>query len=124
VQDGEETDIGAEMFGVARNGEQRFGGGAKQDVIDDRLILIGDGGQLRRHGEDDVEVFHWQEFAFALGKPLGALLALAFRAMAIAAGVVADACELALITLVDVATQGRGPAGLNGPHQLMLLNGK
>jgi hypothetical protein len=44
--------------------------------------------------------------------------------MAIAAGVVADACELALITLVDVATQGRGPAGLNGPHQLMLLNGK
>jgi len=31
---------------------------------------------------------------------------------------------LALAALFDVPAQGRGPAVLNGPHQLMLMHGK
>ncbi len=57
----------------------------EQDAIDDRLVLEGDGRDLVRHGEDDVEVLRRQELGLPVLQPLGAGQRLAFRAMAIAA---------------------------------------
>ena len=114
MQNAEKADLGAEVFGVAGDGEQRFRSGAEQGGIHDGLVLIGDGGGLLRHGEHNMKVLDGEQFTFALLEPLGALFTLAFRAMAIAAGVIADANVLALATLIDMAAEGRRPAVLDG----------
>ncbi len=59
MEHGEEPDRCSQMFGVARNGEQSFGGGAKKEGDRKRLRLFieSDGGDLLGHGEDYVKVF-------------------------------------------------------------------
>ncbi len=46
----------AEVSGIARDGEQRFGRGAEKDAIDDCFVGKGEAGDRLRHGEDDVKV--------------------------------------------------------------------
>ena len=124
MQDAEEADLGAQVFWIARDGEQRFSAGTKEDVVDDRLVPIGKRGQRCRQGEDDVEVLDGQQLRLALLEPLGALFPLTLGAVAIAAGVVADAQVFTLAAFLDMAAAVRGPAGLDGPHQLVLMHGE
>ena len=56
VKDGEKTDLRAQMLGIAGNGEQSFGRGMEQNVVERFLVVISDSGNLFRQGEDDVEV--------------------------------------------------------------------
>ena len=56
MQHGSEPDAGAEVLGVGRDGDQGLGGDLEQQVIDDRLVVIGDVGDRSRQGEDDVEI--------------------------------------------------------------------
>jgi hypothetical protein len=56
VEHGGEPDAGAEMLGIGRNRDQGLGGDFQQQVIDDRLILIGDVGDRSRQGEDNMEI--------------------------------------------------------------------
>lgn len=56
MQDAEETNLGSQMFGVARHFTKRFGYRAEQEVIERPLILQDESVQLVRQGEDDVEV--------------------------------------------------------------------
>jgi len=44
MQHGGEPDAGAEMRGVGGDGDQGFGGDFEQEVMNDRLVLIGDVG--------------------------------------------------------------------------------
>ena len=71
VQYGGEPDAGAEVLGVSwafspralsrgRDGDQDLGGGFEQQVIDDRLVLIGNVGERSRQGEDDMEMTTWK----------------------------------------------------------------
>jgi hypothetical protein len=39
VEHAEETDLRAEMLGIGRNLQQSGGGGAKQEIVDDFLVL-------------------------------------------------------------------------------------
>ena len=48
VQHGGEPDARAEVLGVGRNRDQGLGGGFEQQVIDDRLVLIGNVGDRSR----------------------------------------------------------------------------
>jgi hypothetical protein len=50
--------VGLQPTGLTRGGdcEQRLGGCAEQQVVDDRLVLVGDRGDLGRQREDDVEI--------------------------------------------------------------------
>jgi len=57
VQNAEEADLGAEMPGIAREGEQGFSGGLKQNAVNHALVVKGDARDLRRQSEDHVEVF-------------------------------------------------------------------
>ena len=41
VEHGDEPDAGAKVFGVGRDGDQGFGGGLEQQVIDDRFVVVG-----------------------------------------------------------------------------------
>jgi len=45
VEYAEEADFGAEMAGIARHFEQRFGTGAEQEIVDDLLVLQGQRGE-------------------------------------------------------------------------------
>ena len=56
MPDREEPGLGAKMAGIGRNGPQRRRDGSEEQAIDDRLVLVGNPGDRRRHGEHDVEV--------------------------------------------------------------------
>jgi len=120
VQHGDDADLGAEMLGVGGDGAQRLGGGLEQDVVDHRLVVEGDGGDLGRQGEDDMEIGHWQQFGLAVGQPLGARQTLALGAVSVAAGIVGDAHDAAVGTGFGVAAKPRHAARLNGCHHLPL----
>src|SRR5438067_13538346 len=86
MQHSSEADLRAEMLGVGRDGDQGFGGGFEQQVIDDRFVLVGDVGDRSRQGEDDMEIGHRQQLSSAVGEPLLGSGGLALWAMPIAAG--------------------------------------
>src|ERR1700686_280255 len=85
MQDREEPDFGAQVFGIASYREKGFRTGAEQEVIEDLLVLQRQWGELVRQGEDDVDIGDRQEFVLASGDPLMASSALALGAMPIAA---------------------------------------
>jgi hypothetical protein len=91
VQHGGEPDARAEMLGVGCDGDQGLGGDFKQEVIDDRFVLISDVGDRSWQCEDDMEIRHGQEFGLAVGQPFLGSGGLALWAVPIAAGVVRDA---------------------------------
>ena len=84
------ADPGAEMLRIGGDRQQRLGRGLEQQVIDHRLVLVGDVGDRGRQGEDEVEVGHGQEIGLALRQPVPCGGALTLRAVAVAAGVVGD----------------------------------
>ena len=71
VQHGEEADLGAEVARVGGDGAQRLGDGSEEQAVDDGLVLRGDLGDGRGHGEDDVEVLGGQQVRAAPFEPLG-----------------------------------------------------
>jgi len=128
VQHSGEPDLRTEVLGVGCDGDQGFGGGFEQQVIDDRLVLLGDVGDRSRQGEDDMEIGHRQQLG-SVGEPLlGGGLAL--WAMPIATGVVRDAQVGAGFAALDTTAQrphGSGPwaegprsAALDCRHDLQL----
>ncbi len=56
MQHRDEADLGAEVFGIGSDRAQRLGRRLEQDRVGRRLVLEGDGGELRRQREDDMEV--------------------------------------------------------------------
>src|SRR5450432_1177613 len=121
MKNGEESDFGAEMFGIAGNALKSGGAGLKHQVVDDLLVLKGEAVQLRRDGEDDVEVRNRQQFGLAPLQPFRPCQILTFWAVAVAAGVVANALMLAVAALFFVPAQGRGAAAFDGSHQAVLM---
>ena len=100
--------------------EHRLGGGAEQQIVDHRLVLPGDVGDLGRQREHDVEVADRQQIGFARGEPVPCRRALAFGAVPVAAAVVGDAAVAAVLAGLDMAAEGCGAAGLDRRHHLHL----
>jgi hypothetical protein len=105
VQHGGEPNAGAEVLGVGRDDDQGVGGGFEQQIINDRLVLIGDVGNRSRQGENNMEVGHRQQFGLAVGQPLFGGDGLALRAVPVAAGVVGDVPVGALLAAFDMTAQ-------------------
>ena len=61
MEHGEEADLGAQVLGIGGDGAQGLGGGAEQNAVDHFLVLVGDGGNLFRHGKDHVEILACRE---------------------------------------------------------------
>src|ERR1700674_3549750 len=120
MEDGEEADLSAEMFGVGGDGPERLRHRLKEDPVNDPFVLKGDGGDLVRDGEHDVEIVDGQEFSFAALDPRRAGQGLTRRTMSIAAAVVPHARVSAAVALFDMPTEGGGPAPLNGAHDAPL----
>ena len=88
MQNGDQAQPCAQSLGVGSDGLQGLGGGLEQQVIDHGLVLEGDGGDLGRQGEDDMEIGRGQQVRLAFRQPDLGRRTLTLRAMAVAAGVV------------------------------------
>jgi hypothetical protein len=71
VQDREKADLSAQVLGIGGDGVQRLAGDAKQQVVDQPLVLVGDGGDGFGQGEHDVEILTVEQIGLALFEPLG-----------------------------------------------------
>ena len=110
----------AKMPGIGGDRHHRLGGGPEQQVVDDRLVLPGDVGDLGRQREDDVEVSDRQQVGLALGEPGARGGALALRTVAVATGVIGDPKVAAVVAAIDMAAERRGAAVLDRRHDLQL----
>jgi hypothetical protein len=90
-----------------RSGKRRHGvgGGLEQDRVDDGLVLEGDLGDRRGQGEDEVEIGNRQEFGLPVRQPLRPRLPLTLRTMTIAAGVVGDPRDAAVVASLDMPAE-------------------
>ena len=119
VQDGEEADLRAEatrIGGQRRHGLRRR---REKDGVDSGLVLEGDRGDGRGHGENDVEVWNRQQFGLPVHQPLRARRALAFWTVPITTGVVGDPRDTAIVAGLDVAAQSWSAARDDGAHDLL-----
>jgi hypothetical protein len=85
VQDGEEANLRAQVFGIGSYGAQSLGRGLEEDVVYHLLVLVSDRGNLIRHSENDVKVLAVEKFRLAVLYPLCACQRLTLGAMAIPA---------------------------------------
>jgi len=92
----------------------------EENPVDHFFVLIGEGGNLLRHGEDDVEILDGEEFGLAVLEPLGAGEGLARGALAIAAAMISGALVAAGVTLLQVAAQSGSTAEFDGAHHAPL----
>src|ERR1700720_735283 len=56
MQHAEEADLRTEMLGIARDFQKGFRTGAKQEIVDDLLVLQDQRGQMTRKREDNMDV--------------------------------------------------------------------
>jgi hypothetical protein len=70
MEHGGDADARAEMLWIGGDGEQCLGRRAEQQVVDYRLVLVGDRGDLGWQRGDQVEVADWQQIGLAGGKPV------------------------------------------------------
>lgn len=90
MQDGEESDLGAQVLGIGGHLEKGFRTSAEQEVIEDLFVLQHQWRELMRQGEDNVDIGDRQEFILASGDPLVASSALTLGTVPIAATIKRD----------------------------------
>src|SRR5437764_180067 len=105
VKDGEETDLRSEMLRIRRDGSQRLCCNAEEDAQNQLFVLVGDGGDLLRHGKDNVKIADLQEFGLPVFDPLRPSQGLALGAMPVAAAIEAIPFLATLIAAFEVAAQ-------------------
>ena len=121
VQHGGDADAGAEMLGIGRDRQHGLGGGLEQQVVDHRLVLVGDIGDGGRQREDDMEVPTGNSSASRSASHSLAAAPWHFGTMPVAAAVVGDDRVGAVLAARDMAAERRGAAALDGAHHLHLV---
>ena len=83
------------------------------------LFCRASGSQLRRQGEDDMDVGRGQQFAATRRDPAFARTGLTLRAVPVAARVVGDGGTMSAAgALIDMAAEGGGATARDGPQDL------
>ena len=111
------------MFGVGGDGDQRLGADLEQDVVDHRLVLIGDVGDRLGQGEDDVEIGYVQQLGLARRQPVLGSGPLALWAMAVAARIVGDQGVTTVRAARHMAAERRSGGALSFWKRLSLSTG-
>jgi len=114
MQDGEETDLRPQMFGIGGDGLERFRRGLEENAVDHPRILEGDGGDLFRHGEHHVKIGNVEQLGLPVLDPFRPCQGLAFGTVAVPAAVERIAFIAALIALFEMAAESGGAAALDG----------
>ena len=123
VQHAEEADLRTEMFGITCDFQKRFRTGAKQEIVDDLLILQGQWRQLARQGEDHMHVARREKLPATRREPTVASTGLTLRAVPVAARVVGDGAMSAAGAFIEMAAERGGATPLNGPQHFDVLPG-
>ena len=123
MEHAEEADFGAQMAGIARDFEQRFGTGPEQEIVDDLLVLQGQRGEPPRKGEDDMDVGGGQKFAAARPQPTVASEGLTLGTVSIPARIERVGTIPAADTPITMPAQGGGTTALDGRQHFQMLAG-
>ena len=83
VQHAEEANFCTKMLGIACDFQKDFRAGAKQEVVDDLLVLQHQRGQVTRKREDHMDVTRRKKFPATLFQPTFPSTCLTLRAMPI-----------------------------------------
>jgi len=108
VQDGQDTDAGAEELGVPGQGHEGVGRGVHQHGVQDPLVGAHDPVECRGQGEDEVEVTYGQEFLLSVAQPTSGVRTVAFGAGTVSAGVVGGMGVPAAVAPVHLPAQDLG----------------
>src|SRR5215469_10651773 len=103
VKDTQEADLRAKMLRIGSDFLQGCGAGAKQEMVDDLLVLQGQPRQLVGDRKDDMHIVDRQQFLSASGEPLVASVDLALWTVPGTAGIERDGLVAALAAAVQMA---------------------
>ena len=104
------------MLGIACHFQKGFCTGAKQEIVEDLLVLQHQGSQVTRKRENHMDVTRGKKFPATLFQPTFASSGLTLRAVAISTGIERDGAMSAAGALVDVTAE-RGGATADGSGQ-------
>src|SRR5258708_36149823 len=90
MQHAEEADLCTEMLRIVRDLQKSFRTGAKQEIVDDLLVLQDQGSQMTRKCEDHMDVRCREKLLATRCEPAIASSCLTLRAMPISTRVVGD----------------------------------
>jgi hypothetical protein len=114
------ADLRPEMLRVGGDGAQGLGSDVEQQVVDQRLVVIGDGADRRGQGEHHVVVLDRQQVGLAGLEPAVGSARLTLWAMPIAARVIGDRELLTGAAAQYMSPQRRAAAPFDGRHHLEL----
>ena len=119
MEDAEEADLGTEMGGIARDLQQGFGAGPEQQTVDEFPVLESQCSQLRRQGEDDVDIGRGQQFTTTRRDPAFTGTGLTLRAVPVATAVIGDGGTMSAVgALIDMAAEGGSATARDGQQDL------
>src|ERR1700739_1075487 len=108
VQHAEEADFCTEMLGIAGHFEESFRTGAKQEIVEDLLVLQHQWSQVTREREDHMDVTRRKKFPATLFQPTFPGTCLTLRAVPISARVVGEGAMSAADAFIDMPAERGG----------------
>src|SRR6266852_2454167 len=106
VQDGEESDLCPQTFGIGSDGGQGFGRGSEQNAVDEIFVLVSNGRDLFGEREDDMKIWGLQNFRFPLFDPFRSRQRLALGAMPVATAIVAGTLVRTAVAVLEMTAEG------------------
>ena len=100
--------------------QERFTNGFKQKTQANLFVGEDQPVKFMGQGKHQMEIPHRQKLRDLLFQPLGFGQGLAFRTVAVTAGVISRVLKAASVALLEMPSQFRRATGLNGPHDLLL----
>ena len=122
VQYAEEANFRTEVSGITRNFLKCFGTGAKQEIVEDLLVLQNQWPQAVGQCENDVHVAGRKKFSSTRSDPALPSGDLTLRAVAIAAAVIRDGGTMSAAgALVEMTAECGGTTPRNGQQHFDML---
>ena len=121
MQNAEEADFCTEVLGIAGHFEKSFRTGAKQETVEDLLVLQDQRGQVTRKREDHMHVLRRKKFPATLFQPTFPSACLTLRAMPISTRVVGDGAMSAASALIEMPAERGGTTPRNRQEHFDVL---
>src|SRR6266566_5125184 len=123
MQNAAEADFRTEVLGIAGHFEKSFRTGAKQEIVEDFLVLQDQGGQRTRKRENHMDVTRGEKLLATRCEPAVASSCLALWTVPIAAGVVGDGAMSAAGAFIEMSAERGGATPRNGQEHFNVLPG-